>query len=231
MNNENLKLQALEQKIEYFFKDKSLLTQALTHRSLSGVNYERLEFVGDSILDHVIALSLYCNYPYLAEGDLSKIRAFLVNQEALAEIAKRIELNKYLCLGDGEERSGGRNRDSILADSLEAIFAAISLDSDFFCAKAVIEKLFRDKIANAKEFLNSDSKTELQEYVQARKLSLPQYTVVAILGPDHDSIFKIECMINDLNIKVVASGKSKKEASQNAASAVLKRLKSKYDKD
>jgi ribonuclease-3 len=224
MMNEWIDLECL---LDYSFENKTLLEQALTHRSKSQLNYERLEFVGDGILDYVIALNIYQQYQHLAEGELSKIRSALVNQESLYEIALELNLGKYLRLGDGEEKSGGRNRPSILADSMEAVFAAISFDSDFINSKQVIEKLFRTKIINAEKLILKDSKTLLQELIQARKYALPEYRIIEILGPDHDSVFRVECLIKELNLSVEALGKSKKEASQNAAKAILLQLKKK----
>lgn len=215
-------LATLEHSLGYCFENILLLKQALTHRSRSTTNYERLEFVGDGILDYVIALNIYEKYKHLAEGDLSKIRSALVNQDTLAEVAHSINLGKYLYIGDGEEKSGGRERPSILADSIEAIFAAISFDADFLHAKKVIEKLFEDKITNAETLILKDSKTTLQEYLQANKYNLPEYHIIDILGPDHDSIFQVKCVIKELNLAVEANGKSKKEASQNAAKELLK---------
>lgn len=217
----------LEQSLGYSFKNIDLLKQALTHRSKSNINYERLEFVGDGILDYVVALNIYERYQHLAEGDLSKIRSALVNQESLFEIAGEIHLGRYLLLGDGEAKSGGRNRPSILADSMEAIFAAISFDADFANAKKVIEKLFANKITHAEMLVLKDSKTLLQELVQANKYDLPEYHIIEILGPDHDSIFRVECVIKELNLRVEALGKSKKIASQNAAKEILSHLKKK----
>lgn len=217
-------LNSLEQVLNYHFKDIKLLEQALTHRSKSEINYERLEFVGDGILDYVIALNLFQKYPQLKEGDLSKIRAALVNQDSLAIIAKSINLNKFLCLGDGEEKSGGRDRESILADSLEAIFAAISLDSSAENARILIEKLFANKLVNASELLLKDGKSLLQEYLQGKKYNLPEYHIIDISGPDHNSTFTVECVIKELKLKVMATGKSKKDASGKAALLALKKI-------
>lgn len=217
----------LEHALGYSFKNRDLLKQALTHRSKSNINYERLEFVGDGILDYVMALNIYEKYQHLAEGDLSKIRSALVNQDSLFEIAGEINLGKYLQLGDGEEKSGGRNRPSILADSMEAIFAAISFDADFANAKKVIEKLFVNKIIHAEVLVLKDSKTLLQELVQANRYGLPEYHIIEILGPDHDSVFRVECVIKELDLRVEALGKSKKIASQNAAKEILLLLEKK----
>jgi len=215
----------LQQALDYTFTDFLLLKRALTHRSLSRENYERLEFVGDGILDYVVALNLYQLYPHLSEGSLSKIRAALVNQDSLVELANSISLGDYLFLGDGEEKSSGRSRPSILADVLEAIFAAVSLDSSFLNAKKVIEKLYREKLINAEDLVLKDSKSLLQEYLQGHKINVPDYTVVELSGPDHASIFKVECIIPELDIKVLAQGRSKKEASQLVAEKVLSSIK------
>ncbi|MFN8770362.1 MAG: ribonuclease III [Neisseriaceae bacterium] len=220
-------IKELEKALVYQFKDISILKRALTHRSYSKVNNERLEFVGDGILDYAIAIILYHNFPDLAEGVLSKIRAALVNQESLSELANKIQLGKYLLLGDGEEKSGGRQRPSILADCLEAIFAAISLDSGVQQALEVIEHIFKEKLKNADKLIIRDSKSILQEYLQANQINVPEYKVVDSTGPDHDSIFKIECYIPELDIKVIAQGKTKKEASQIAAEESLRIIKEK----
>lgn len=211
----------LQDKLGYTFSDLSLLKRALTHRSYGRPNYERLEFVGDGILDYVVALNLYQNYPDLSEGELSKIRAALVNQESLVELANSIELGKYLYLGDGEVKSGGRERPSILADTLEAIFAAISFDSSFANARRTIENIYQVKLVNAEKLILKDSKSMLQEYLQAHRINVPDYTVVELTGPDHASIFNVECTIPELNISTLGQGKSKKEASQLAAEKIL----------
>lgn len=220
-----INIQDLQTKLGYFFNDVSLLKQALTHRSYSKANNERLEFVGDGILDYVIALALYNNYPDVTEGDLSKIRAALVNQEALVDIAKELELGVYLLLGDGEEKNGGRQRPSILADALEAIFAAISFDAGFEEVRRAIERLYQTKLIDAQSLILMDSKSLLQEYLQANKIGVPIYDVVSSTGPDHDSIFSVECRIPELKINITASGKTKKEASQLAAELALHKIK------
>ena len=214
----------LERQLGYFFKNPELLKQALTHKSYGKHNYERLEFVGDGILDYVIALNLYHKYPDLAEGDLSKMRAALVNQTALVELAEHIGLGKYLLLGDGERKSGGCERASILADSMEAIFAAVSLDANVDSARGVREFLYKDKLGVADCASIQDSKSMLQEYLQGRQLNVPEYTVIKTTGPDHDGLFHVKCSILDLNVFVVAVGKSKKAASQLAAAEMLLKL-------
>lgn len=220
----------LQQKLNYQFKNVALLTQALTHKSHGKLNYERFEFVGDSILDYVVALNLYNQYPDLAEGELSKMRSALVNEATLVEIAQELELGKYLFLEHGEEKSGGRFRASILADSVEAIFAAISFDSDFHRVKAVIEQVYAAKLINAHTLVLKDNKSMLQEYLQERKLATPKYDTVEMIGPDHNAVFKVACTIPQLDIYVTARGKTKKEASQLAAYEVLNILKGKYVK-
>ncbi|MBY0379793.1 MAG: ribonuclease III [Burkholderiales bacterium] len=220
-----LDINILENNLHYSFKDKSLLKQALTHRSFSKSNNERLEFVGDGVLDYAIAIILYNHYPNLAEGILSKIRAGLVNQDSLSEIANQLNLGEYLMLGDGEEKSGGRTRPSILADAMEAIFAAISIDTDVKNSILVIKQLFAEKLQTADLLVEKDSKSILQEYLQSYQIDVPEYSVVGSTGPDHDSIFTVDCTISKLDISVVAHGKSKKEASQQAAQSVLKIIK------
>jgi ribonuclease III len=215
----------LKDSLGYSFKNEDLLKQALTHRSFSKKNYERLEFLGDGILDHVIALNLYNKFDDLSEGELSKIRAALVNQDALVAIANKIHLGHYLLLGDGEEKSGGRKRDSILADSMEAIFAAVSLDSSFECARLVVEKLYAESLDNIDQLITKDNKSLLQEYLQKQKISVPTYEIIESIGPDHDSIFSVLCTVHELGIKASAKGKSKKEASQLAALKILTELK------
>lgn len=220
-------LTRLQEELNYKFVRIELLKQALTHRSSSSRNYERLEFVGDGILDYVIAVNLFHKYPNLAEGELSKMRSALVNQDTLVDIAGQIKLGQYLSLGDGEEKSGGRTRPSILADSLEAIFAAISFDSDFVNAKLTIEALYKDKLQDVDMLVLKDSKSLLQEYLQARKLNPPEYRIVAATGPDHDSVFCVECVVKELDLKILAKGKSKKEASRSAAAKALQLINKK----
>ena len=214
-------IKQLQQNLNYTFKDVSLLTRAVTHRSYGRPNNERMEFVGDGILDYVVALYLYNHYPDLAEGELSKLRASLVNQASLVDIALEIDLGEHLLLGDGEIKSGGRKRASILADSLEAVFAAVSFDGSFYDAKDLIERLYQSKLKNP-EILNfKDNKSLLQEYLQSLKLGLPIYKVVSLSGPEHDMVFSVECSVIEMGISAVATGKGKKQASSFAAEKVL----------
>jgi ribonuclease-3 len=216
----------LQEILDYKFNDMTLLRLALTHRSYSRQNNERLEFVGDGVLDYVIAMNLYHRYPHLAEGHLSKIRAALVNQNTLVEIAAKMDLGSYLFLGPGEERSGGRMRPSIIADCLEALFGAVAFDSNCIQAARVIELLFEEYLDNAEHLVTKDFKSILQEYVQSRKISLPIYETKGTDGPDHNSVFIVECIIPELGIKIPARGRSKKEASQVAAEKALAQIHS-----
>ncbi len=211
----------LQELLGYEFHDAGLLRQALTHRSYGRPNNERLEFLGDGILDYVIALNLYQLYPDLSEGELSKMRAGLVNQDGLVEIADQLNLGRYLFLGDGELKSGGRSRPSILADTLEAIFAAISLDSNSEKTRKVIERLFYYPLREEQGIRTRDFKTQLQEYIQAKRFHLPRYEIVLLTGPEHDMVFRIQCSIEELNLHAFGEGKGKKQASQNAAHNLL----------
>lgn len=219
-------LTKLQEILDYNFNDIALLKLALTHRSYDRQNNERLEFVGDGILDYVIAMNLYNRYPHLAEGNLSKIRAALVNQNMLVEIATKIGLGQFLYLGPGEERSGGRKRPSILADCLEALFAAVAFDSNCYQAIRVIECMFEEYLDDAEYLISKDFKSILQEYVQSRKMKLPIYELRGTEGPDHNSVFIVECIVPELGIKVPARGRSKKEASQVAAEKALSLINS-----
>ncbi len=219
------KLIDLQKQLGYQFTNPALLRQALTHRSYAKPHNERLEFVGDGVLDFVIALCLYELYPELSEGELSKMRAGLVNQDGLLEIAEQLNLGHYLLLGDGELKSGGRERPSILADALEAIFAAITLDSNFEQARKVIEHLFYSHLRDCYARGQNDYKTILQEYTQSKHYQLPNYKVIEQIGPEHNMLFRVECQIIDLALSACGEGKGKKQASQNAACKLLTLLK------
>ena len=210
--------EALDSKLGYEFKTPALFKQALTHRSYSMQNNERLEFLGDSVLNCVIANQLFQHHAKLPEGDLSRIRAHLVNQHTLHEIADSLKLGEHILLGEGEIRSGGFRRPSILADALEAIFGAIFLDSGFIAVEQVISRLYTPLLKNLDpKTLGKDSKTLLQEYLQGRKIALPQYAVTAIRGEAHEQSFEVECMIPELKIRSHGSGSSRRSAEQNAA--------------
>lgn len=204
--------------IGYTFKQSALLRQALTHRSHGSPHNERLEFLGDSVLSLAISNKLVHDFPKLAEGDLSRVRAHLVKEPTLAEIAQTLNLGDYLFLGEGELKSGGFRRPSLLADALEAILGAIFLDSNFAETSRVIEALYAPTLASLDpKNLSKDPKTQLQEYLQSRKLSLPQYEIVATEGEAHAQHFKLECIISDLNIRAPGAGASRRKAEQEAA--------------
>lgn len=215
-----MKRQALCRLLGREFSRPELLQQALTHRSYGSPNNERLEFLGDSILNCVIAARLYQLYPRLPEGDLSRMRAALVKEQTLAEIAERLKLGDHLMLGEGELKSGGFRRPSILADALEAIIGAAYLDDGFVTAEALVLALYEPLLkALDPRKISKDPKTQLQEYLQSRKHALPQYEVVAIRGEAHEQEFEVECTIPDLAIRTVGTGHSRRSAEQNAAIA------------
>lgn len=211
-------LQRLSKQIGYSFKQASLLRQALTHRSHGNPHNERLEFLGDSVLSLAISSQLIRDFPRLSEGDLSRFRAHLVKEPTLADIAKNLQLGDYLFLGEGEMKSGGFRRPSLLADGLEAIIGAIYLDSNFDEASRIIETLFAPVIAKVDpKKLSKDPKTQLQEYLQSRKLPLPQYKIIATEGEAHEQHFKLECLIPELQIRAQGEGASRRKAEQEAA--------------
>lgn len=215
-------LTALETALDYHFTRSDLLEQALTHRSHSSKHNERLEFLGDSVLNCAIALLLFEKFGKIDEGDLSRLRATLVKQASLAEAAQRLELSTYLRLGEGELKSGGFRRPSILADTLEALFGAILLDGGFDAAYRTIAKLYKPVLHTIDpKTLGKDAKTLLQEHLQGRKLPLPIYTVIATHGAAHSQEFEVECGIPKLDIQVVASGGSRRAAEQAAAKRAL----------
>lgn len=212
----------LETALDYQFQDALLLEQALTHRSHGARHNERLEFLGDSVLNFVVAALLYKRFAKIDEGDLSRLRANLVKQSSLAEIAQKLSLSQYLRLGEGELKSGGFRRPSILADTLEAIFGAIFLDAGFEAAQQTISKLYMPIIQGVDpRTLGKDPKTLLQELLQGRKLDLPAYTVVATHGAAHSQMFDVECSIPALDIKVLAAGSSRRAAEQLAATQAI----------
>ncbi|MCX8085401.1 MAG: ribonuclease III [Rhodocyclaceae bacterium] len=217
--------QLLEKTLGHAFKRPDLLRQALTHRSHSTPHNERLEFLGDSVLNCCVATLLYQHFPNLNEGELSRLRAHLVRQETLAEIAADLRLGEALRLGEGELKSGGFRRPSILADALEAVFAAIYLDAGFEAALRVIGGLYEARLAaiDPRAALK-DAKTALQEWLQGRRLPLPQYTLLATHGEAHAQEFEVSCSIPALDIVICGRGPSRRAAEQQAARAVLDRL-------
>lgn len=212
----------LQDRLGHTFRDAGLLQQALTHRSHSSVHNERLEFLGDSVLNCVVASLLFERYNKIDEGDLSRLRANLVKQQSLYEIAQRLELSQFLRLGEGELKSGGFRRPSILADTLEALFGAIFLDAGFDAARDVIRALYIPILDTVDpKTLGKDAKTLLQEFLQGKKLALPQYNVVATHGAAHNQEFEIECVVPKLDIQVFGTGGSRRAGEQAAAKLAL----------
>ncbi|MDH0340012.1 ribonuclease III [Chromobacterium haemolyticum] len=210
------------QALDYAFQKPELLRQALTHRSYGAGNNERFEFVGDSILNYTVARMLFDQFPKLTEGELSRLRANLVNQNTLAEIAHELKLGDYLYLGEGELKSGGFNRPSILADALEATFAAVSFDSDFLRAEQVVRRLYAERVSSIDTTRQAkDAKTRLQEALQARKLALPKYRILLQSGEAHEQWFRVECDLGELAIGSTGEGGSRRAAEQQAAEAAL----------
>jgi ribonuclease-3 len=215
----------LEQALGHRFADQGLLRLALTHRSHSAAHNERAEFLGDSVLNCVMAGLLYERFPGLREGDLSRHRANLVRQDTLAEIAGKLRLGEDLRLGDGEMRSGGFRRPSILADALEAVFGAIFLDAGFDTVRAVIARLYEPWLAQIDPAASGkDAKTELQELLQARHLPLPQYGLLATRGEAHAQEFEVECSVPALDVRVRGVGSNRRSAEQAAARLAIERV-------
>lgn len=215
-----------EKYLGYLFKNAALLAQALTHRSFSANNNERLEFLGDSVLNFIIAHQLYNRFNKLPEGDLSRLRAALVKESTLSEIALSLNIGESLKLGEGELKSAGWKRPSILADALEAIVGAVYLDGGFVAAEAFVLKLYEQKLANIDpKVIDKDAKSQLQEYLQGKKIELPEYGVVSIDGEAHAQTFKIECVIQQLHISTVGEGTSRRIAEQQAAQFALEAIK------
>jgi ribonuclease-3 len=213
------------ERLGYRFRNPDLLAQALTHRSFGASHNERLEFVGDAVLNCVVADSLFVRFPDLAEGALSRVRAALVNQETLARVARNVALGQEIRLGEGEQRSGGADRPSILADALEAVFGAVYVDGGFDAARGVIHACFGDVLAHADPAaLGKDGKTRLQEWLQARRLSVPSYEVTATTGEAHAQLFEVECRIPALGVVAAGQGSSRRAAEQSAAEAALARI-------
>ena len=219
-------IEQIQKILNYHFKDKSLLELALTHRSFQGKNNERLEFLGDSILNFIIAELLFKKFSLLPEGDLSRLRSQLVKAATLSEIGILLNLGDYLILGEGELKSSGWRRPSILADSVEAIIGAIFIDGGISAASDLIKGWFKERIDSIDpNDIQKDSKSILQELLQARKIGLPEYNVVAIEGEAHCQNFKVSCSILKLGLSIEGEGTSRKIAEQNAAEDVLKKLK------
>ena len=215
----------LARALGHSFTRTDLLAQALTHRSANANNNERLEFLGDALIGFVVAEALWMRFPDADEGRLSRLRASLVNKESLARLARGLALGDYLCLGAGEYRTGGHARDSILADALEAVFAAVYLDKGFAAAEDVILSVFRDALERIVNLgAVKDPKTRLQELLQARKLPLPEYEVLGVTGSQHAQIFRVRCILADGTKASHGEGTSRRRAEQQAARAMLEQL-------
>jgi ribonuclease-3 len=222
-------LQELQRRLQHQFANPSLLSRALTHRSFSSDHYERLEFLGDSVLGLAISALLYSRLDKLAEGDLSRVRANLVKQETLHQLAVELGLPDLLRLGEGEVRSGGQKRPSILADALEAIIGAVYLDAGYGKAQELVYRLFNAVEINPQmDAIGKDAKTALQEWLQGRKMKLPVYKVVGTLGAAHKQTFDVECEIPELRLSERGIGGSRRAGEQAAATAMLQTLQTKY---
>ena len=219
-------LTGLQARLQHEFSDAGLLTRAVTHRSFSLEHNERLEFLGDSVLNLAVADLLFKRLSALPEGDLSRVRANLVKQDTLHQLAVELGLPEVLRLGEGEARSGGNKRPSILADALEALIGAVYLDAGFTAAQSLVHRLFGSVEINPEmQAIGKDPKTELQEWLQSRKMSLPLYRVVGTLGAAHKQTFDVECEIIELNFSERGIGGSRRAGEQAAASAMLQTIK------
>ena len=216
----------LQQQLGYQFRDNQLLRRALTHRSAHSQHNERLEFLGDAVLGHVIAGWLFAQFEQADEGQLSRLRSFLVKEKALAELAMGLDLGEYLHLGGGELKSGGYRRASILADTLEAIIGAIYVDSNFVSVNEFILELYRHKLTELSlDMACKDPKTELQEWLQARNLATPHYEVVRSSGKDHAKTYWVGCQIEYRQVHAEGQGTSRRKAEQDAARKILEQIK------
>lgn len=219
------KLQRLTRALGYEYRDITLLKRALTHRSMGAKNNERLEFLGDSLVNFLIADALYHQFNSISEGDLSRIRAYLVKGETLAKIAKEFELSDYLMLGPGELKSGGYRRESILADSVEAIIASVYEDGGLDACRAFVERIYQKRLQELDPArVGKDPKTRLQELLQSSREELPEYSVMTVDGPAHAQEFTVSCFVAKLNRKFEASARSRRKAEQLAAEQALEVL-------
>lgn len=221
-------LSVLQDRLQHRFADQQLLVRALTHRSSSADHNERLEFLGDSVLNLAVAALLYGRLSTLAEGDLSRVRANLVKQDTLHQLAVKLGLPQVIRLGEGESRSGGNKRPSILADALEAVVGAVHVDAGYGAAEALVQRLFESvEITPQMPATAKDPKTELQEWLQGRKMKLPIYRVAATLGAAHKQTFDVECEVPELGAVERGIGASRRAGEQAAAAAMLLNLKAK----
>ena len=224
----NTGLNNLQMRLQHVFADQNLLALALTHRSFSVDHNERLEFLGDSVLGVAVSDLLYQRLQYLPEGDLSRVRSNLVRQDTLHQLAVKLGLPNVIRLGEGEMRSGGQQRPSILADALEAVIGAVYLDAGFAAAQSLVHRLYQSVEINPNmPAIGKDPKTELQEWLQARKMKPPLYKVVGTVGAAHKQTFDVECEITEMNQFERGIGSSRRAGEQSAAEAMLQTLKSK----
>ncbi|MDH5483892.1 MAG: ribonuclease III [Gammaproteobacteria bacterium] len=224
-------LNKLINKLDYRFDNENFLLEALTHRSASSKNNERMEFLGDSILNFVIASELFESYPEYDEGDLSRLRANLVKKEGLAKVAHDLDLGEYIVLGSGELKSGGHRRDSILADTVEAIIGAVYLDGGFEAGKQLILKLYNEQLNNLPDIATlKDPKTRLQELLQGQKMELPVYQVLSIQGKAHQQTFHIQCHIKELDITTDDRASSRRKAEQLVAERAIQEIQARRQK-
>jgi len=216
----------LQRKLGHVFADPALLAQALTHRSFGQPNNERFEFLGDSVLNCAMSMALFKCFPDLREGELSRVRSSMVCQDALARVATDLDLGPCLRLGEGELRSGGFRRPSILADALEALIAAVCLDAGFEAARALVDRLFEPLLAEVNPAEpGKDAKTALQEWLQGRKIALPTYTMIRVLGEAHAQEFEVACEVPKFSLRTVGRGSSRRAAEQQSAALALTQLK------
>ena len=216
--------------LTYRFRDPDLRTRALSHRSVGAANNERLEFLGDGLVNLLVAEMLFEHYPKADEGELTRRRSHLVSEPALAALARDLELGEALHLGAGELKSGGFRRDSILADAFEALIAAIYLDGGWEACRGIVRELFAERVASAGAQTGKDPKTRLQEFLQSRGEPLPVYTLVAAIGADHAKTFEVECEIASLQLRTTGRGVSRRAAEQAAAGAALEQLEQAHGK-
>ena len=220
-----MSLDSLQKRIGYQFSSVALLNQALTHRSFASTNNERLEFLGDGALNFIIAHQLYMRFQKLPEGDLSRLRAQLVKESSLYEIAQTLQLGEFLKLGEGELKSAGWRRPSILADTLEAIVGAVYIEGGHEAAETLVLKLYEEKLATIDpKLIEKDAKSLLQELLQSKKIELPDYQVVNIDGEAHAQTFQVSCNVAKLKIQTVGEGTSRRVAEQHAAQLALEKI-------
>jgi ribonuclease-3 len=219
-------LERLQREIGYRFSRPELLREALTHRSYGTPHNERLEFLGDSVVNCIVATELFARFDKLKEGELSRLRAHLVRQEALHRVAQAMGLGGFLRLGEGELRSGGFARPSILADAVEALIGAIYIDGGFAAAQQALRVLLAEPLAEIEpESFGKDPKTRLQELLQSRHVALPRYSVVSTRGAAHDQRFEVECRVPELSVRTLGAGASRRAAEQEAAQRAFEQLK------